>query len=110
MDTQLIYNKAERIRDVLRYVSLFKNSLIVIHIDEDIINSTLFSSHIHDIAFLHEAGIKIVIVPGAKRSIDSTLRNANITWRYEDNTRITELSAIPLIKMAAFDVSNKIMT
>ena len=110
MDTQLIYNKAERIRDVLRYVSLFKNSLIVIHIDEDIINSTLFSSHIHDIAFLHEAGIKIVIVPGAKRSIDTTLRNANITWRYENNTRITELSAIPLIKMAAFDVSNKIMT
>ena len=38
MDTQLIYNKAERIRDVLRYVSLFKNSLIVIHIDEDIQN------------------------------------------------------------------------
>ena len=110
MDTQLIYNKAERIRDVLRYVSLFKNSLIVIHIDEDIINSTLFSSHIHDIAYLHESGIKIVIVPGAKKSIDTTLRSANISWHYEDNTRITELSAIPLIKMAAFDVSNKIMT
>ncbi len=110
MDTQLIYNKAERIRDVLRYVSLFKNSLIVIHIDEDIINSTLFSSHIHDIAYLHESGIKIVIVPGAKKSIDTTLRSANISWHYENNTRITELSAIPLIKMAAFDVSNKIMT
>ncbi|MCR4939046.1 MAG: amino-acid N-acetyltransferase [Treponemataceae bacterium] len=110
MDTQLIYNKAGRIRDVLRYVSLFKNSLIVIHIDEDIINSTLFSSHIHDIAYLHESGIKIVIVPGAKRSIDSTLRMANIPWHYADDTRITDLSAIPLIKMAAFDVSNKIMT
>jgi len=110
MDTQLIYNKAKRIRDVLRYVSLFKNSLIVVHIDEDIINSILFSSHIHDIAYLHESGIKIVIVPGAKKSIDSTLRSANIPWHYEDNTRITELSAIPLIKMAAFDVSNQIMT
>ena len=110
MDTQLIYNKAERIRDVLRYLSLFRNSLAVIHIDEEIICSTFFSSLIHDIAYLHETGIKIVIVPGAKHSIDTILRSSNITWHYEDNTRITEQSAIPLIKMAAFDVSNRIMT
>ncbi len=110
MDSAIIYANAEKIRGVLRYVSRFKDAIIVIHLDDDILNSTLFSSHIHDIAFVHEAGLKVVIVPGAKKRIDSILTDAGCSWTYKNSIRIADEKAIPLIKMAAFDVSNQVMT
>lgn len=110
MDIQLVHEKAERVRDVLRYISLFKNTTIVIHISDEIISSPYFSSHIKDIAGLHESGMKVVIVPGAKNKIDSILSYSGLSWKTENNTRITNEDAMPLIKMAAFDVSNQVMT
>ena len=59
MKAQLIYNKAERVRDVLRYISRFKNSIIVIHIDDSLVDSPFYSSHIRDIAYLHEVGLTV---------------------------------------------------
>lgn len=102
--------KAQNIRDVIRYLQKFKNALAVIYIDDKIINSPLFSSHIRDIALLHKAGLKVVIIPGAKQRIDQVLHDANIQWDYKENVRVTHQEAMPLIKMAAFDVSNIVMT
>lgn len=110
MEEQIIHTKAESVRNVLRYISLFKDTIIVIHIDEDIIDSHLFSSHIRDIAYLHQAGLKVAIVPGAKNKIDAMLSQAGVAWKTENNIRIADDSAMPIIKMAAFDVSNKVMT
>lgn len=106
----LFTDKAERIRDVIRYIKRFKNAIVVIHINDEIIDSSLFSSHITDIAMMHQAGLKVLIVPGAKKRIDEVLSTENYSWKEENGCRITGEEAIPLIKMAAFDVSNKIMT
>ena len=102
--------KAENVRDVIRYLQKFKNALIVIYLDDKTIGSSLFSSHIRDIALLHEAGLKVVIIPGARTRIDEVLQGEKIDWTYKDNIRITNDKAMPLIKMAAFDVSNTVMT
>ena len=102
--------KAESVRDVIRYLQKFKNATLVIYLDEKTISSTLFSSHIRDIALLHQAGLKVVLIPGARRRIDEILKNAGIKWSYEENIRVTSQEAMPLIKMAAFDVSNIVMT
>ena len=110
MEEHINYTKAESVRNVLRYISLFKDAIIVIHIDEDIIDSHLFSSHLRDIAYLHQSGLKVVIVPGAKTQIDDMLSKAGVSWKTENNIRIASEDAMPLIKMAAFDVSNKVMT
>lgn len=110
MEEHVIHTKAESVRNVLRYISLFKDTIIVIHIDEDIIESHLFSSHIRDIAYLHQAGLKVMIVPGAKNQIDTMLNQAGISWKTVGNVRIADENAMPVIKMAAFDVSNKVMT
>lgn len=107
MDTT---KKAENVRDVIRYIQKFKNALVVIYLDDKTIESPLFSSHIRDIALLHEAGLQVVIIPGARRRIDDILTNAKIKWTYHDNIRVTTPDAMPLIKMAAFDVSNTVMT
>lgn len=102
--------KAESIRDVIRYLQKFKNALIVIYFDDKTILSPLFSSHIRDISLLHQVGIQIVLIPGAKQRIDEILQNSQIEWKYHENLRVTNQDAMPLIKMAAFDVSNTIMT
>ena len=110
MKAQHIYNKAERVRDVLRYISRFKNSIIVIHIDDSLVDSPYYSSHIRDIAYLHEVGLKVIIIPGAKNHIDSLLKNAGLSWEEKDGIRITSEKEMSIIKMASFDMSNKIMT
>lgn len=105
-----ISKKAEDIRDVIRYLKKFNNATVVIYIDEKTIDSPLFSSHIKDIALIHQAGIKVLLIPGAKSRIDEVLSSAKIEWSYHNNIRVTKEDAMPLIKMAAFDVSNIIMT
>ena len=102
--------KAESVRDVIRYLQKFKDALLVIYLDDKTIGSPLFSSHIRDIAMLHQAGLKVVLIPGARRRIDEILKNAGISWTYENGFRVTAQDAMPLIKMAAFDVSNTVMT
>ena len=102
--------KAENVRDVIRYLQKFKNALLVIYLDDKTISSPIFSSHIRDIALLHQAGLKVVLIPGARRRIDEVLNNAKIKWSYHENFRVTSSDAMPLIKMAAFDVSNTVMT
>ena len=101
---------AENVRDVIRYLQKFKNALLVIYLDDKTISSPLFSSHIRDIALLHQAGLKVILIPGARRRIDEILKNANIKWTYNEAFRVTSAEAMPLIKMAAFDVSNTVMT
>ena len=65
--------KAERIRDVIRYIRKFKNAAVVIYIDDRIIDSPYFASHIHDISLIKEAGLKVLVVPGAHKRIDKIL-------------------------------------
>ncbi|MBP3710367.1 MAG: GNAT family N-acetyltransferase [Treponema sp.] len=101
---------AQSIRDVIRYIERFKNALIVIYLDDAIIDSTLFSSHIRDISLIHRAGLRVLIVPGARRRIDHVLASSGISWTQQNGVRITADEAMSQIKMAAFDVSNTVMT
>ncbi len=110
MKESSILEKAERIRDVIRYLKKFKNACIVIYIDDEIIESNLFPSHIHDISLIHQAGLNVIIVPGAHKRIDKILSQNNIKWTLFNGVRITPEDAMPLIKNAAFDSANTIMT
>jgi amino-acid N-acetyltransferase len=110
MKNAVVPINAEYIRNVLRYVDRFKNAIIVIYIDERIIESSLITGYISDICLVHQAGIQVIIVPGARKRIDEILKSAGIAWRIENECRIAPEDAMPLIKMAAFDVANKVMT
>ena len=110
MEENAIIEKAERIRDVIRYIKRFKNASIVIHIDNEIIDSPLFVSHIRDIAMIHQAGLKVIIVPGARIKIENILSQNKISWTYKNGIRITTPETISLIKNAAFDAANIVMT
>lgn len=102
--------KTEMIRDAIRYIKQFRNSTVVIQIDDELLDSPLFAGHIHDLALLFETGIKIVIVPGAKMMISRILDSYKISWKFVGDTRVTDSDGMDFIKMAAFDVSNRIMS
>lgn len=110
MNEVLIHEKADRIRDVIRYIKKFRNAVVVVYLDDRLLDSPNFSSHIRDICLIHEAGLKVILVPGAAKRISEILTEAKIQWSFHNNCRITPPEAMPLIKMAAFDVSNQIMT
>jgi len=102
--------QTERIRDVIRYIKKFRGSTIVIRIDDDVADSPLFSGHMHDLALLQETGIRIVIVPGATNHISKVLDAYGVKWETRDGVRVTNDEGMNFIKMAAFDISNRIMT
>jgi amino-acid N-acetyltransferase len=102
--------KAEYVRNALRYVDRFHNAIAVIYIDDRVIASPLFTSHIGDICLIHQAGLRVIIVPGARKRIDEILESSMVAWRTEDGCRVTAEETMPLIQMAAFDMSNKVMT
>ena len=110
MQESSIQTRAERIRDVIRYISKFKNAAVVIYFDDRIIGTPMFTSHIHDISLIHEAGLRVLLVPGAHTHIDALLGEHGIAWTVRNGSRITDDGAMPLIKTAAFEVSNKVMT
>ena len=100
---------AKQIRDVINYIKIFKDALAVIHIDDQIIDSALLPSLIHDIALIHQAGLKVIVAPGARKQISEILDGAKIEWKIQKGSRVAPESAMPLIKTAAFDVANTIM-
>ncbi len=105
-----IRDRAASIRDVIRYIDRFRNALLVIYLDGKLLDQGVFLSHIKDIGLLHRAGLQVILVPGAAGRIDDVLSRSSIKWRVKDGCRVTDADAMPLIKMAAFDVSNQVMT
>jgi amino-acid N-acetyltransferase len=76
--------QTERIRDVIRYIKKFRGSTIVIRVDDDVADSSLFAGHMHDLALLQETGIRFVIVPGAAKSHlegPRRVRRGNGAWK-----------------------------
>ena len=110
MQENSIQIRAERIRDVIRYISKFRNAAVIIYIDDRIIGTPMFTSHIHDISLIHEAGLRVLLVPGAHTHINEELKEHGISWTIKNGCRITDEAAMPFIKTAAFEVSNKVMT
>ena len=102
--------QTERIRDVIRYIKKFKGSTVVIRLDDDVVDSALFAGHMHDVSLLYETGIRVVIVPGAANHISKVLDAYNVPWEFKNGVRVTDDEGVGFIKMAAFDVSNRIMT
>jgi amino-acid N-acetyltransferase len=110
MESDKMQEQVELIRQTFEYVQLFKGKTIVIKVDGSVMNHPLLPLLVKDLVLLHRQGIQILLVPGAKERIDEVLRRYEIPWESIGGVRISTPEAIPFIKMAAFDVSNRLMT
>ena len=98
------------IREVFKYAQAFAGKTFVLQIDDAVTEYPAFVSLVGDLVLLHRAGIRIVLVAGARSRIDEILTRYHVdTDRYR-GVRIATSDAIPFIKMAAFDAANRLMT
>ena len=110
MDSSQMREHVDLIREVFSYNRRFQDALFVLKIDSPIIDHPYFSLLVKDLALLHQNGIKIIIIPGAHDRINEILTQYKIPYDSARGVRISSEESINFIKMAAFDVCNKVMT
>jgi amino-acid N-acetyltransferase len=110
MEKELLRDRVETIREVFSYLKRFQGTTFVVRIDCSLVNGPLFPVLVKDLSLLHQSGIRVAIVPSAKERIDEILGTYGVPYTMARGVRITSEEAIPFIKMAAFDVSNRVMT
>ena len=98
------------IREVFGYMDRFKGQLFVLKIEDGLMDHPLFPVLMRDIALLHKAGIRIIIVPGTRNSIDAQLNAWEIESKFEGGVRLTSEEALPLIEQASLGVAQRIMS
>src|SRR5262249_103 len=79
-------------------------------IDYPILNAPHFPQLLKDLAMLSATGIEIILIPGAREWVDAVLKEYDIESEYRNGVRIATQDSIPFIRMAAFDVANRLMT
>ncbi len=110
MNATTLKEQVEVIRQAFGYIDQFKGETFVIKIASELMASPYFPLLIKDLVLLHRMGIRIVLVPGTRSRIDEVLATYGIECKKVNGIRISPPESIPFIKMAAFDVSNQIMT
>ena len=109
-ESQRLKGQVELIRQVFEYTQRFQGGTFVIKIEGSLMAHPFFPLLVKDLVLLHRQGIRIVLVPGAKQRIDEILTRYQIPWQTVEGVRISTAEAVPFIKMAAFDVSNRLIT
>jgi amino-acid N-acetyltransferase len=102
--------QVDLIREVFYYQNRFDGKTIVLKIDYPILNVPHFPQLLKDMAMLRATGIEIILIPGAVQWIDAVLKEYDIESEYVGGVRIATQDSIPFIRMAAFDVANRLMT
>jgi amino-acid N-acetyltransferase len=100
----------QAIREVFGYLRRYRNQIFVLKIDDALLSKPLFSLLVKDIVLLQQAGIGVVLVPGAKHSIDKVLKTYRVDSRMHGDVRITTEEAMPLVKLGASNVSNVLIS
>ncbi len=100
----------EIIREAFRYTQTFREKTFVLQVDDTVADESILPELVRDLVLLQRTGIRIVLVAGARRRIDEILDRYGVDCEKRRGIRISTPEAIPFIKMAAFDVANRIMT
>jgi amino-acid N-acetyltransferase len=100
----------QAIREVFGYLRRYHDQVFVIKIDDVLMERPLFPLLVRDIVLLHETGIRIVLVPGAKSSIDAVLAKYGVKARAVGGVRVTSSEAMPLVKLGASSIANALLS
>lgn len=83
------------------YIHVHRGKTFVVQFDDDAVASPEFTHLVHDLALLHSLGVRLVLVFGARRLIESQLAQASITTQSHRNLRITDQRVLEIVKAAA---------
>ncbi|MDB5107027.1 MAG: argA [Fibrobacteres bacterium] len=100
----------QSIREVFGYLRRYRDQVFVLKIDDHLMSKPLFSLLIKDIVLLQKIGVRVILVPGAKHSIDKVLKTYRVNSPMKDEVRITTEEAMPLVKLGASNVTNVVLS
>jgi len=92
--------KAEIISESLPYLRKFNSKTFVIKYGgASMLDQTLQKRVLEDLAFLHYAGIKVVLVHGGGPEIDLLLQKLKIKSEFKNGLRVTSKEAMEVVEM-----------
>jgi acetylglutamate kinase len=103
--------KAQILLDALPYIKQFRNKTIVIKYGGAAqVNADLKDKFAQDIVLLYLVGIRIIIVHGGGKSINSILDRLNIKSGFVDGLRVTDEKVMEVVEMVLSGNINKEIT
>ncbi|WP_198158397.1 amino-acid N-acetyltransferase [Enterovibrio coralii] len=83
------------------YVNAHHNKTIVIMLGGEAIADSNFGNIVNDIALLNSLGLRLVVVYGARPQISQNLEKHGLETPYHKGIRVTDASALEVVKQAA---------
>jgi amino-acid N-acetyltransferase len=96
-------------REILRYVPRFRDKTFVIAIDGAIVEDDNFQNLLLDIALLRNLNIRVALVHGAAKQVQTFAARVGITPSDVDGTGITDADTLQVAITAANRVSHEIL-
>jgi len=111
-DSVQIYpaDPASAIREVFSYISRFQDKIFILKIEDSLLDHPVFPVLMNDVAQLHKTGIRIIIVPGARKTIDRHLERFGMDTVSHQGIRITPRDSLPIVELSALEVSQRILS
>ena len=91
----------EWFRSASPYIRVHRGKTFVIQFDDVPVSEGTFTNLVHDLALLNSLGIRLVLVFGARTSIEHRLEQAGIALDYHKGVRVTTAEAMEFVKEAA---------
>src|SRR5215218_2672978 len=95
------------LREILRYVPLFRDRLFVIAIDGAVVESANFRNLLLDIALLRSLRIGVCLVHGAAHQIARLAEVTRVTPSNLDGSGVTDEPTLKLARLASSRVSHE---
>lgn len=95
-------------RSASSYIRVHRNKTFVVKMDDAAVHSDSFNHLIHDFALLNSLGVRLILVYGARASIDKLLNDRDLSFEYHKGLRITDAEAMEYVKLAAGKLRFKI--
>ncbi len=102
--------EAPEITNVPKYVSKYKNEIIVIKYGGNVlIDRNIFNNFIEDISLLNKLGLSIIVVHGGGPRIERELKKENIQTKFINGLRVTDKKVIKIVEEVLIDFNNDIV-
>ena len=88
-------------RSAAPYIRVHRGKTFVVQFDDKLVYGELFTDLVHDLALLNSLGIHLLLVYGARQSIEASLRENDQTSTYHEGVRLTDAATMELVKIAA---------
>mgnify|MGYP001232836916 FL=1 len=101
---------APDIKNVPKYVSKYKNEIIVIKYGGNVlIDRNVFNNFIEDIFILNKLNLSVVVVHGGGPRIEKELEKENIKIKFLNGLRITDEKVIKIVENVLISFNNDIV-